>query len=155
MNDETVYPETTLEAEFDAATARLEPSGSASSTTERFFQASIGAMATACDTAEEQFNRFADRGQRVQEEWQDRANGVRQRNAGARNRMRDYFRGAMDMVLDTFNVPSRTDVDTVNVKLNILTRKIDDLQMQSMERPKGATTQVPPLDPPITGDLTT
>jgi hypothetical protein len=68
--------------------------------------------------------------------------------------MREYFRSAMDSFLDSLNVPSKTDVDTINVKLNILTRKLDDLQMgrapgaPSGQPDIGATT--PPEPPPDT-----
>ena len=71
----------------------------------RFVLASIGAVAAACDTAEEQFDRFVSRGQRVQDEWQQRADDVRRQNAGARSRFGDFVRGAMDSFLNGVNVP--------------------------------------------------
>jgi hypothetical protein len=52
----------------------------------------------------------------------------------------------MNAFLDTLNVPSKADVDTINVKLNILTRKLDSLQMQEVER---ETAPPPPSVPPV------
>lgn len=122
---------------------------------ERMVLAGIGALAEACDNAEGTFNRLANRGQRVQTEWQDRAQEIRQQNQGARYRAREYVRSAMDVFLDGLHVPSKADVDTINVKLNILTRKLDDLQMSAMTE-----TSVPPEPPAstpvdLTGDLAT
>src|SRR5436305_12276535 len=97
----------------------------------RVWLAGIGVAATACDVAADQFDRFVQRGQRVRQDMQERADEIRRNNTGTRGRMRDYFRQTMDAFLDGVNVPNKTDVDTINVKLNILTRKIDDLQIQS------------------------
>jgi len=91
--------------------------------------AGIGAVATAYDTAEDTFDRLVNRGQQVRDDWGERGENMRRQNAGARARARDYLRGAMDNFLNGLNIPSKGDVDTINVKLNILTRKLDDLQM--------------------------
>jgi polyhydroxyalkanoate synthesis regulator phasin len=113
------------------------------SSVERLVLAGVGAIATAVDMADERFVQYVERGQQVREELQDRRASVRRERWASRERARDYFRGMMDLVLDTFNVPSRTDVDTINVKLNILTRKLDDLQQAS---------ETPAPEPPIKGD---
>jgi polyhydroxyalkanoate synthesis regulator phasin len=112
---------------------------------ERLILASVGVVATAVNTAEQHFDEYVERGTQVREELKEKREGVRRQNWDARNRARDYFRGMMDLVLDTFNVPSQTDVDTINVKLNILTRKLDDLQMPTSEKPSAPK-------PPTTGD---
>ncbi len=132
------------------------PSGSADrpgDQARRLVLAGIGAVAEVCDTAEQTFDRLVDRGEAVQHDWQAQAEQMRLRNAGARGRMQRYFRNAMDAVLDGLSVPNKADVDTINVKLNILTRKIDDLQMSQ------ARETTPPLvvpEPPTsTGDLAT
>lgn len=137
----------------------VQPTIGARRAASRVVLASIGAVATCVDTAEEQFDRFVSRGEEIREEVQERSEDAKRQNWRVRARARDYFRGTMDMVLDTFNVPSRTDVDTINVKLNILTRKLDDLQMQASSTPRGgkSTPTAPPAVevPPATGDLTT
>jgi polyhydroxyalkanoate synthesis regulator phasin len=107
------------------------------------FLAGIGAMATALDEAEAYYDRFVERGRRLQEEWRTRAGDV-QLPSGARYRVRDAMRTMMDAFLDTVNVPNKGDVDTINVKLNILTRKIDDLQVQAGGGTPGGATPPPP-----------
>jgi poly(hydroxyalkanoate) granule-associated protein len=121
---------------------------------ERLILAGLGALASAIDSAEETFDRFVDRGAQVQEEFEERAEEVRRQNAGTRGRMREYCRGAMDAFLDGLNVPSKADVDTINVKLNILTRKIDDLQMEGVETVPAAPA-AEPTSGGVTGDLAT
>jgi polyhydroxyalkanoate synthesis regulator phasin len=120
----------------------------AEGTVRRFVLAGIGAMATACDTAGQTYDRFVDRGAQVQTDLQERADEVRQRNLGARSRMGDYIRGAMDAFLNTVNVPSKGDVDTINVKLNILSRKLDDLQMERVRPARVEPEEEPPSPPP-------
>jgi hypothetical protein len=53
----------------------------------------------------------------------------------------------MDAFLDTINVPNKADVDTINVKLNILSRKLDDLQ--GVRAQAGQPAAAPP-DPDVT-----
>lgn len=117
--------------------------------------AGIGAVATACDTAEGTFDRFVNRGQRLQEEWQDRASEIRQQNVGTTGRMRSYFRSAMDAFLDSVNVPNKADVDTINVKLNILMRKMDDIQIDGIRERAEASEPAPTIVTPATEDLAT
>jgi polyhydroxyalkanoate synthesis regulator phasin len=93
--------------------------------------AGLGAVALACDTANETFSRLIDRGQQVKAGVQDRAEDVRRQNAGARDRVDEYVRSGMDVLLSKLNFPSKGDVDTINVKLNMLARKMDDLQMRA------------------------
>ena len=141
MNDETFREETPLDP-------MAGTNGAPGGPLRKVVLAGIGAIAEACDTAEQRFDEFANRGERVREEWTERADELRRERSGARGRARDYFRSAMDTLLDTFNVPNKTDVDTINVKLNILTRKIDDLQMEAMEsnRPASAAADgTPPV----------
>ncbi|HLJ68007.1 MAG TPA: phasin family protein [Chloroflexota bacterium] len=145
MNEETVSdPTDTVHVEVDVdATA----AGRSQRPLRRAFLAGIGAMATACDRADQTFDEFVTRGERVRDEWTERADELRRENRGARGRMGEYFRGAMDAFLDTLNVPNKTDVDTINVKLNILTRKIDDLQMDALERATPSRTAGGPAAP--------
>jgi polyhydroxyalkanoate synthesis regulator phasin len=106
---------------FDDARQRAQD------TSRRLGLAGIGAVALACDIADQMFERFVDRGQKVRTHVGQKAEDVRLHNQGARNRVADYVRTGMDATLDRLNLPSKGDVDTINVKLNILSRKIDDL----------------------------
>ena len=117
--------------------------------------AGIGAVASACDTAEETFNRFADRGAQVQAGFQERVDEAREQNQGARTRFSDYVRNGMDVFLNTLNVPSKGDIDTINVKLNILSRKLDDIQMENLRQESAAADVTPKTPPGPDLDLTT
>jgi polyhydroxyalkanoate synthesis regulator phasin len=98
----------------------------------QFVLAGIGAAATVMDRAQGTFDRFVDRGERVQRELQDRAEDMQRDYGTTSRRSRDYFRSAMTMFLDSLNVPSKADVDVINAKLNILTRKLDNIQMDTV-----------------------
>ncbi|MGH2442044.1 MAG: phasin family protein [Chloroflexota bacterium] len=120
----------------------------------RFALAGIGALAAACDSAEQTFDRLVDRGEQAQSDLQDRGDVVRRRNARAGGKMREYVRDAVDSVFENLNLPNKTDVDTINVKLNVLTRKIEDLQMQStMPNAPVDEPGLPPV-PPDAGPAT-
>jgi len=121
----------------------------------RVLLAGIGALALAYDTAEESFDRFVNRGERVQSELQSRVDDVRHQNAGARGRVEQYYRTAVDALLDRANLPSKTDLDTINVKLNIVSRKLDDLQMQNVMDTGAVPPASTPASPPAGDDEVT
>ena len=145
MNEGPFPNETAAGLSPDAATAYAgtsEPEGSA----KRALLAGLGAVATAYDVANDAYDRFVDRGTQAQEHLLRRADDVRLQRAGNRARMGDALRGAMNMFLDTLNVPNKADVDVINAKLNIMTRKLDDLQYGSMvdaAPPSGVVTPDP------------
>ena len=124
------------------------PAGQARQTARLFALAGIGALATAYDTASEQFDQFVNRGQRARDEWQDKTDEIRRQNAGARGRMGEALRSGMDAFLNGLNLPSKGDVDTINVKLNILTRKMDDFQMERARQAGAGVEEGPPSAPP-------
>ena len=141
MNEGTFPNETAAGMNPDIATAYAgtpEPDGPA----KRVVLAGLGAAATACDVANETFDRFVDRGAQAQDELQRRADDNRLQTAG-RSRMGDALRSAMNAFLDALNVPNKADVDVINAKLNIVTRKLDDLQFQTVREP------VPPVPPGV------
>ncbi len=144
--DEGPFPNETAEGlNAEASTAYAgtsEPDGPA----RRVVLAGLGAVATACDVANDAFDRFVDRGGQAQEHLQRRADDVRLHNAGSRSRLGDSLRSAMNAFLDGVNVPNKADVDTINAKLNIVTRKLDDLQYQGVSE---VTHPVAPTAPDI------
>lgn len=124
-------------------------------TVKRLALAGVGAMASAYDVANETFDRFVDRGEQVQRDLQDRTDDMRRQNARANRRFGDFLRSSMDVFLNRVNLPSKGDVDTINVKLNILTRKLDDLQMQQVRQARPGQTGTSPTPPPPNDDLAT
>lgn len=150
--DETVHEETWDPYEGSDGTVG-GPAEQAEEAARRVILAGLGAAALAVDTAEDTFNRFVDRGQQVQEELEERAREARHGRMMRRGRLGYAFRNAMDAFLDTLSVPNKADVDTINVKLNILTRKIDDLQMERMSEREGPAPGIPtPASAPPTPD---
>src|ERR1035437_7208414 len=87
--------------------------------------ATIGALASAYDTAEETCDRLVERGEAAREEWEHRSQEMREENRATRSRMRNYVRDLFGSVLDTVDFPSKHDVDAIQVKLNLVNRKLD------------------------------
>lgn len=111
--------------------------------TRRCLMIGIGALATALDAAGEAVDTLANRGERVTSEWNERVEEMRRQNTDAGERVRDYARSGVNAVLDSAGVPNKGDVDTINVKLNILSRKLDEIQLQQV----GASAPEPPPPP--------
>lgn len=119
----------------------------------RVVLAGLGAAALAVDTAEDTFDRLVDRGQQVQDDLEERAREARQGRMRRRGRVSYAFRNAMDAFLDGLSIPNKADVDTINVKLNILSRKLDDLQMEGVTGHEANPPGMPrPDSPPPTPD---
>ncbi|GAC1321476.1 MAG: hypothetical protein NVS2B16_11210 [Chloroflexota bacterium] len=143
MDENTVYAE---DPYVDASDSYPPREHGAENVARRAVLAGIGAIALACDTAGDTFDRFVNRGERVESELRERVDDVRQHNAGARGRVDQYYRTALDALLDRANLPSKGDLDTINVKLNIVSRKLDDLQMQNVTG--GTAVPAPPASTP-------
>jgi polyhydroxyalkanoate synthesis regulator phasin len=121
----------------------------------RMFYAWVGAMATAYDTAEDTYEQFVRRGREATEEWQQRSDDVRLQSSGAAGRVRDSFRSVMDGFLSSLNMPTKAEVDAMNVKLNILMRKLDDLAMQQPPTARPGQPEAPETGPAPESDLAT
>lgn len=156
MDDATFVNETVNASEPGPRRTFGGPIEGAEGTARRIALAGLGAVATARDTANDTFERFVDRGERAQEDLRQRADEARSYNAATRGRVGDAMRGAMNALLDAINVPNKADVDTINVKLNILTRKLDDLQYRAVKEtqetqgsaaPAPSDTTIPPRPP--------
>lgn len=147
--DQTTFGTSGVES---TTTTTAAPPPRAPMTPSYVFLASIGAAATALDEAEAYYDRFVERGRRLQQDWRARANDMQAQSTGTGYRLRDALRSTMDAFLDTMNVPNKGDVDTINVKLNILTRKLDDLQVQTTG---GTTPDAATPPPPTATDLAT
>jgi polyhydroxyalkanoate synthesis regulator phasin len=101
--------------------------------TRRLLLAGLGAAVTVVDTAGETVERLIVRGESVSNEWTERVNDMRRDNSGAGERVKDYARTGVNVLLDKVGVPNKGDVDTINMKLNILSRKLDEIQLQQVQ----------------------
>lgn len=111
--------------------------------------AGIGAVVVATEATDEVFNELVKRGERTREEAAREINEARVRGAERRAGVTGYVRSRMDSMLNKFNLPSKGDVDSVNAKLNILTRKVDEVQASQVEPTgKARRSGSPPVEPP-------
>jgi hypothetical protein len=92
--------------------------------TRRLLLAGLGAAVTVVDTAGETVERLIERGESVSNEWTERVNDMRHDNSGAGERVKDYARTGVNVLLDTVGVPN---------KGNILSRKLDEIQLQQVQ----------------------
>jgi len=107
MNDEA-------RTDSDGRTAPDESLEQVEGPARRFVLAGIGAAASVADAAADRFDELVNRGRQVRDEWQDKADEVRQRNVTTRGRVRESFRTAMDVFMDSLNIPSKADMDSGN-----------------------------------------
>jgi polyhydroxyalkanoate synthesis regulator phasin len=124
-------------------------------TARQLFYAWLGALATAYDTAEDRYDQFVRRGREVTEEWQNRSDDARRASSRTSGRVRDSFRMMMDGVMSGMNMPTKSEVDAMNVKLNILMRKLDDLAMRETISRPGQPEAPPPFAPRPDTDMAT
>ncbi|MGI8824108.1 MAG: phasin family protein [Chloroflexota bacterium] len=144
MDEKTLNGEAAA-AEVAGAYSGRQSNAPVAAAARRVVLAGIGAVAMAADMADETFDRLVERGQKVQSELKGRVDDTRHQNAGARERVQEYYRSAVDACLDRVNLPSKGDLETINVKLNVVSRKLDDLHMRAAQ--SGGIEPEPPVVP--------
>ncbi len=110
----------------------------------RIALAGIGAVSVAGEVSDEVFAELVKRGEQTREEARDELRQRRDRTARRNADAADFFRARMNDLMDRFNLPSKGDVDSINAKLNILTRKIDEFQAAQVVVEEEIITEVPP-----------
>jgi poly(hydroxyalkanoate) granule-associated protein len=103
----------------------------------RLALASLGAVVLATETTDEFFQELVKRGERAKDEVAHQLHDARDRSASRRDNAGTYVRSRMDAVLNRVNMPSKADVDSINAKLNILTRKVDEIQASQVDKATG------------------
>lgn len=99
--------------------------------------AGIGAITVASEVTDEVFSELVKRGEKTADEAMREIKQVRERRAERRADASTYVRARMDSILNRLNLPSKGDVDSINAKLNILTRKVDDVQAGQVDSATG------------------
>jgi polyhydroxyalkanoate synthesis regulator phasin len=108
----------------------------------RLALAGLGAAAIANELANEVFSELVRRGEHTADEMQQQWEERRKRTVERTTTARHAVRAKMDAVLNYIDLPSKSDVDAINAKLNILMRRVNEIQV---ERVMGART--PPPEP--------
>jgi hypothetical protein len=98
-------------------------------------------------------NRLVQRGEELQGELQSKAQDARWESMRPANRVGDSVHMLSRTIRDQLDIPSKSEIDAMNVKLNILMRKLDDLAMRT-ESGTGAP-DVPVAPPPEGSDEVT
>lgn len=92
------------------------------------FLAGIGALDLAREKAEEMMGRLAERGEKVREErrayWEKKLS----RRQARLNKMQANMQKRMGRLMNLLNVPTRSDIEGLNEKVEELSRKIDAFQ---------------------------
>jgi len=109
----------------------------------RIALAGIGAVSVASEVTDEVFSELVKRGEQTREEARDEMRQAKARTATRNADAADFFRARMNDLMDRFNLPSKGDVDSINAKLNILTRKIDEFQASQVIVEEEIIAEVP------------
>lgn len=95
--------------------------------------AGLGAVAVATEATDEVFRELVKKGEQARHEVAGELREARAKSAGRRSEASDFFRSRMDDAMNAVNLPSKGDVDAINAKLNILTRKMDEFQASHVD----------------------
>lgn len=109
------------------------------------YLAMLGAVGMVWDGWDDTVNRLIQRGEELQGELQSKAQDARWESMRSQNRMSDSIQMLSRTLRDQLDIPSKGELDAMNVKLNILLRKMDDLAMRTES---GAGAPDVPVAPP-------
>jgi poly(hydroxyalkanoate) granule-associated protein len=112
----------------------------------RIALAGIGAVSVASEVSDEVFSELVKRGEQSREEARDELRQAKARTARRNADAADFFRARMNGLMDRVNLPSKGDVDSINAKLNILTRKMDEFQSAQVIVEEETIAEVPKPD---------
>jgi hypothetical protein len=110
------------------------------------YLAMLGAIGIFWDGWDDTVNRLVRRGEELQGELQSRAQDAHWETMRPSARMGDSVQMLSRTIRDQLDIPSKSEIDAMNVKLNILMRKLDDLAMRSASGP--GAPEVPVAPPP-------
>jgi polyhydroxyalkanoate synthesis regulator phasin len=131
---------------MDTVTMAEESPMSSEGLARNAYLAMLGAVGMLWDGWDDTVNRLVERGEELQGELQSRAQEARWENMRASSRMGDSLQMVTRALRDQLDIPSKSEIDAMNVKLNILLRKLDDLALRT-ETATGAP-EVPVAPPP-------
>lgn len=132
--------------DMDTVTMAEESPMSSEGLARNAYLAMLGAVGMLWDGWDDTVSRLVERGEEFQGELQSRAQEARWENMRASSRMGDSVQMVTRALRDQLDIPSKSEIDAMNVKLNILLRKLDDLALRT-ETATGAP-EVPVAPPP-------
>jgi hypothetical protein len=132
--------------DMDTVTMAEESPMSSEGLARNAYLAMLGAVGMLWDGWDDTVNRLVEGGEELQGELQSRAQEARWENMRASSRMGDSLQMVTRALRDQLDIPSKSEIDAMNVKLNILLRKLDDLALRT-ETATGAP-EVPVAPPP-------
>ncbi len=117
------------------------------------YLAMLGAVGMVWDGWDDTVNRLVQRGEELQGELQSKAQDAHWESMRPANRVGDSVHMLSRNIRDQLDIPSKSEIDAMNVKLNILMRKLDDLAMRTGSGT--GTPEVQAAPPPEDSDDTT
>jgi poly(hydroxyalkanoate) granule-associated protein len=89
--------------------------------------AAIGATAIAHDEMEAFVNRLVERGEMAEKDGRSLVYEMKEKRKTRATRIEDEIHKHISEALDRMNIPTKADVDSLNVRIAELSRKIDEL----------------------------
>lgn len=117
------------------------------------YLAMLGAVGLVWDSWDDTVNRLVQRGEELQGELQSKAQDARWETMRPSARVGDSVQMLSRSIRDQLDMPSKSEIDAMNVKLNILMRKLDDLSMRT--EPGAGAPDVPVAPPASDSDEVT
>lgn len=99
--------------------------------TRRILLASIGVMALAQDEIEDFVNKLIERGEIAERDGRNLVGEVRERRQRATRGAEEEVTKRAQQFLEKLNIPTKDDIDALNMKINLLSKKIEDLKKGS------------------------
>jgi polyhydroxyalkanoate synthesis regulator phasin len=142
--------------DMDTVTMAEESPMSSEGLARNAYLAMLGAVGMLWDGWDDTVNRLVERGEELQGELQSRAQEARWENMRASSRMGDSLQMVTRALRDQLDIPSKSEIDAMNVKLNILLRKLDDLALRTETTTDAPEVPVapPPEESPGSSDVT-
>ena len=109
----------------------------------RVAYAGIGAVAVATEATDEVLQGLVKKGEQTSEEAFREMREARARSREKRGEATEVIRTKLDHALNAVKLPSKADVDALNAKVDILTRKLDEVQAARVD---AAARKSPPAD---------
>jgi|SRR5579872_6906607 len=91
--------------------------------------AGLGAVAVATEAADEMFHALVHKGEEAREDALREIREAKTRSAQRRADSETFLRSTMDDLLNRVSVASKGDIEALNAKLNIISRKLDEVHM--------------------------